>query len=119
MNKYPVVAASLLAMDGAWILGFAKSFYQRQLGHLMGDVKWLPIVAFYLVYTHAVVKLTGAPTTKEAALRGALLGAASYGAYNFTNAATLKDWPAGMTFVDLAWGTAMTAAAAALAQKYS
>ena len=109
--------ASLLAMDSAWILGFANSFYKTQLGPLMGPTKWWPIIAFYLIYAHAIVQLTDADDVITAAKRGALLGAASYGAYNFTNMAILKDWPVKVTGVDLAWGTTMTAIAAAIAKK--
>jgi uncharacterized membrane protein len=116
-KKYLVVIASLLAMDSAWILGFANSFYKKQLGSLMGPTKWWPVVAFYLVYTHAIVKLTDADDVVAAAKRGALLGAASYGAYNFTNMAILKNWTGKMTAIDLAWGTAMTATVAAIAKK--
>ena len=117
-KKAPVILASLLAMDGAWILGFARSFYKKQLGHLMGETKYPPIVAFYLVYTYAILRLTEADSIEKAALRGALLGAASYGAFNFTNHAILKGWTTKMTLIDLCWGTGMTATAAALANKF-
>jgi uncharacterized membrane protein len=119
MNKqYPIVLISLLAMDSAWILGFANNFYKKQLGALMGPTKWWPVIAFYIVYTHAIIKLTDASDVTTAAKRGALLGAASYGAYNFTNMAILKDWTAKMTAIDLAWGTAMTAIVAAIAKNF-
>jgi uncharacterized membrane protein len=49
----------------------------------------------------------------QAVLNGAFLGALAYGTYEFTNYATLKDWHPEMVAVDLAWGTALTAVAAA------
>lgn len=116
IKQHLAVLAALLAMDGAWILGFANSFYKKQIGHLMGETQWWPVVAFYLVYTHAIVRLTDASGPIPAAKLGALLGAASYGAYNFTNQAIIKDWPVKMTALDLAWGTSMTAVAAAIAE---
>ena len=80
----------------------------------MGPVRWWAVAAFYLVYSGAISGLTLDSDIKKAAYKGALLGAASYGAYNFTNAAILKDWPIEMTWPDLFWGTAMTAGTAAL-----
>jgi uncharacterized membrane protein len=41
-------------------------------------------------------------------LSGALLGLVAYGAYDFTNQATLRDWPVVVTIVDLAWGAILT-----------
>ena len=116
-KRYPIVLLSLLAMDGAWILGFANSFYKKQLGDLMGPTRWWAVVAFYLVYTHAIIRLTEDADVMSSAKRGALLGAASYGAYNFTNHAILKKWTPQMTAVDLTWGTSMTAIASAIAKK--
>ncbi len=41
--------------------------------------------------------------------RAVLLGLVSYGTYDLTNLATLKDWPVLITVVDLIWGTFVTA----------
>jgi uncharacterized membrane protein len=48
-----------------------------------------------------------APTVSLAAVYGALFGLVVYG-YS-----TLRQWPFVLTLVDVAWGTAATAAAAA------
>jgi uncharacterized membrane protein len=37
-----------------------------------------------------------------------------YGVYDFTNYSTLRQWPFALTLADVAWGTAATAAAAAV-----
>jgi uncharacterized membrane protein len=47
--------------------------------------------------------------------RGALLGLIAYGAYDFTNHATLAKWPVQVTVVDLLWGICVTALASAVA----
>ena len=44
---------------------------------------------------------------------GALFGFFAYATYDLSNLATLRDWPLRLTLVDIAWGTAVTAAAAA------
>jgi uncharacterized membrane protein len=38
----------------------------------------------------------------------------AYGTYELTNLATLRDWTWRMTLTDLAWGTVLTAVAAAI-----
>ena len=37
----------------------------------------------------------------------------AYATYDLTNLATLKQWPIGLSLVDIAWGTCVSAAAAA------
>jgi uncharacterized membrane protein len=43
----------------------------------------------------------------------ALMGAVSYGTYEFTNYAVMRDWSATMVAVDVTWGTVVTGATAA------
>jgi uncharacterized membrane protein len=40
----------------------------------------------------------------------ALFGLITYGTYDLTNLATLKDWPALLSIVDMLWGTVLTVA---------
>lgn len=49
----------------------------------------------------------------RAVLAGALFGFFAYATYDLSNLATLRGWPLRLTLVDIAWGTALTAAAAA------
>ena len=50
---------------------------------------------------------------QHAALLGAAFGFSAYATYNLSNWATLRGWPVSLTFVDIAWGTCLTAMAAA------
>lgn len=36
---------------------------------------------------------------------GMIFGLVTYGTYDLTNQATIKDWPIIITIVDLAWGS--------------
>ena len=45
---------------------------------------------------------------------GAILGLIAYGTYDFTNLATIKDWPVVVSVVDLMWGISLTTVAATL-----
>jgi uncharacterized membrane protein len=48
-------------------------------------------------------------------MTGALLGLVAYGTYDFTNQATLKNWPVIVTVVDLIWGAVITGSVSMLA----
>lgn len=113
------IAAFILVIDAVWLGLVAKGFYARQLGDLMLDQPRLGIAAlFYVMYSAAVVILASAPAARSSSLQdalllGAILGFVAYGTYDITNLATLKNWPFVMVLVDMAWGTALTAAASA------
>ncbi|WP_417435763.1 DUF2177 family protein [Hoeflea sp.] len=112
-------AVFILIIDAVWLGLVASGFYARQLGDLMLDSPKLSIAAvFYVMYSGVVVLLASAPafrsgSLQDALLLGAILGFAAYGTYDITNMATLKNWPLVMSLVDMAWGTALTAAASA------
>jgi uncharacterized membrane protein len=84
----------------------------------MADTPSLPVAAaFYLIYVGGVVVFAVAPALREASWSsaltlGALFGFLAYSTYDLTNLATLRDWPHALSFVDLAWGTALTGVSA-------
>lgn len=117
-----VYVASLLvffALDLTWLGVVAKDFYRAQLGHLMrADVQWPAALLFYLIYVAAIVILCIAPAVEKqslgrAAALGAVFGLAAYAAFDLTSLALLKDFPAKVVLVDLAWGTILTASVSA------
>lgn len=107
-----------LAIDFVWLSTATRFIYQPQIGHLLADQPNLVIAAaFYLVYVVGVVVFAVLPAANAgnwlmALGLGALLGLVAYGTYDFTNFATLRDWPPLVTFVDLAWGATLTAISA-------
>ncbi|MEJ0060556.1 MAG: DUF2177 family protein [Terricaulis sp.] len=112
---YAVTGGAFLALDAIWLTLMSGPFYRPQLGDLMRDKIVLgPSIAFYLIYVGVLTALIVAPATvpMRALWQGMLLGLAAYATYNLTNAATLKNWPGLLTYVDLAWGALATGAAA-------
>jgi len=113
---YLAVLVALAILDGLWLGVVSKDLYQREMGSLMADpIRVAPVIGFYLLYPIAVVYLclhTPPAGFGEAALRGFVLGAAAYAAYNLTNLAIIRGWPVGLTFIDWTWGSLVTAAAA-------
>lgn len=114
---YIAAAAVFLALDFVWLTFASRYFYRPQLGDLLAPDPNLAVAAiFYLVYVVGVVVFAVMPAhaAKSATMAlalGALLGLVAYGTYDFTNLATIRDWPAVVSFVDLAWGIFVTAVA--------
>lgn len=117
---YISTAAIFLTIDFIWLGLVAKNFYHEQLGHLMLDEVNLPMAAgFYLIYAVGIVIFAISPALQSgkwitALTLGALFGFFAYATYDFTNMATLKDWPFLMSYVDIAWGTFITGVSATL-----
>lgn len=119
---YISVLASLFILDGIWLASTGKAFYGKHLAHLMApSVSLLPVILFYLIYACGITVFVIFPALRSGVslghvfLFGALLGFVAYGAYDFTNQATLRDWPIMVTIVDLVWGALLTGMASMIA----
>jgi uncharacterized membrane protein len=55
-----------------------------------------------------------AESLRTAALNGALFGFFAYATYDLTNQATVRNWTTTLSLADMAWGTVLSAAAAAI-----
>jgi uncharacterized membrane protein len=119
VRTYAATALTLLGLDAVWLTFMADVLYRPAIGHLMAQrFALLPALAFYVIYIAGVVVFAVAPGVAArrwtvALARGALLGLIAYATYDLTNQATLIRWPWLLTFADLAWGTFLTAVAAA------
>lgn len=116
---YFTAAGMFLLLDGVWLGLIARDIYRAQIGHLLApDFRVVPAALFYLMYVAGVVYFAILPALasgrwQDALIPGAVLGFIAYGTYDFTSWAVMRDWPAGITVLDLAWGTLLTMAAAA------
>lgn len=128
MNKIIVAYFSslitLLLIDGTWLTLMSKRFYAPLLGNLLAtNIKIVPIVLFYLIYAGGITifiilpALQGSYSALKIISLGGLLGLVAYGAYDFTNHATLQNWSTLLTVVDLFWGVTLTALTAIIATK--
>ena len=105
-------------IDTLWLGFLARDYYRGALGDLLArNFNLWAVLAFYIVYCLGILIFAVMPALRADSLLtalgyGALLGFFCYATYDLTNMATLRDWPLGMSFVDMAWGTALTAIAA-------
>lgn len=125
MNYIYAYITSLLTMtvlDAAWLGLIAPKFYKKHIGFIMADKpNWFAAAAFYLIFILGVTLFVVYPGWRESwaivkvGLLGALFGLVTYATYDLTNHATLKNWPAIVTGVDMVWGTVLTAAVSIVA----
>jgi uncharacterized membrane protein len=112
LRHFGVALVALAILDGLWLGVAMKDFYRRSLWHLARtaggglDPIWPVAILVYPVLACglAVLVLPRARTPVDALWLGALFGAVTYAVYDLTNHATLRDWPAAMTLIDIAWG---------------
>ncbi len=108
--------AVMLALDLLWIGVVARGLYQADLGHLLRPQPDLAAAAaFYLLYPVGLVIFAGIADGGwgRAALFGAAFGFFAYMTYDLTVLAVMRDVPWRIALIDLAWGTAVSAAASA------
>ncbi|MFS1701417.1 DUF2177 family protein [Aestuariibacter sp. GS-14] len=110
---YGVMLLTFAILDGVWLGVVAKNLYAYSLsGLLRSDLIVWPWIIFYLGYCGAILYLAVIPSRRyrlTAFVRGAVLGAAAYGAYNLTCYSIIADWPIPITLIDWMWGTTATA----------
>lgn len=116
LKLYFITLFAFLGIDSLWLGLVAPKFYRAEIGHLMAATpNLLAAGVFYLLFIAVLIYFVVEPalrvgTTRDAWVRGALFGLVTYGTYDLTNLATLREWPLLVTVVDLAWGTVLTAA---------
>ncbi len=117
---YVATLVVFLAIDSVWLTVTANTLYKPTLGDiLLPQFLPAPAIAFYLVFVVGVVIFAVTPAIQsgnwtQALLYGALFGFFSYGVYDFTNWATLRNWTWQITVADVCWGTALTGVSATL-----
>jgi uncharacterized membrane protein len=119
LAAYAGTVIVMVLLDLLWLGVIAKPLYQQGIGHLMTDKPNVPVaVLFYALFglglvIFAVLPAGPAPSWAKTVGMAALFGFFAYATYDLTNLATLKQWPIGLSLIDMAWGTCVSGAAAA------
>lgn len=117
LSIYLLTIPVFFLIDMLWLGLVASKFYKAQIGFLLGPVNWPAAILFYLIYIVGIIIFAVHPALlagsfSKAILFGALFGFFAYATYDFTNLATLKDWPLLVSMVDVLWGTILTSSVA-------
>lgn len=122
-NWIPAYLVSMVVMfllDLIWLSQLAKPIYAQGIGHLMAaEPNLLYAVLFYLVFVFGLMWYGVKPNLQTSGVKatffaGATFGFFIYASYDLTNLALLKEWPLGMSVMDLTWGTLLSGAIASV-----
>jgi uncharacterized membrane protein len=125
MNAAEAIVGSAITvglLDAGWLTlrynYHNDLFYKIQKSEM--NPRLIPAVLIYLLIPVAIFlyAVRDATNTKEAALKGALIGFILYAFYDLTNFATLTNYTLDMTLTDIAWGTAVCTVGAAVGYRF-
>jgi uncharacterized membrane protein len=120
LRNYAIALPLFILIDFAWIGFIMKNVYLREMGALgrTYDGVFKPLIAAALIawalipagiVIFAVPRLTPDSNIAVVLGWGGLFGGITYGIYDFTNLATLKDYSIRLTVIDTAWGATLSA----------
>ncbi|MDB5964780.1 MAG: hypothetical protein JWQ72_1280 [Polaromonas sp.] len=116
---YAAVLVTMVVIDAIWLRVIAVSWYEAGMGSLLAPSPNLFAAGlFYLLFPlglliFAVLPDAAGSSILKVATMGALFGFFAYATYDLTNLAVIKDWPVGLTALDMAWGTVLSGVASA------
>jgi uncharacterized membrane protein len=112
---YLVTLFVIVPIDILFLGVIAKGFFTSQVGHLLGEIKLVPAVLFYLAYVAGILIFVsggGGATWQSTLLYGALFGFFCYATFELTSMSMLKNWSWAVVVLDIAWGSFVTAVSA-------
>ena len=116
MNRYAalylVTLLVIVPLDFLFLGVVAKDFFTSQVGNMLGEIKLVPAILFYLLYVVGIVIfVSGSPgaSWQTTLLFGALFGLFCYATFDLTSLALLKNWSRAVAAVDVSWGALVTA----------
>ncbi|MBN2312909.1 MAG: DUF2177 family protein [Sedimentisphaerales bacterium] len=115
LKLYVATLVTFLAIDMIWLGLIARRFYAKYLGFLLSAKPiWSAAILFYLLFVAGILVFVVLPgfhinSAKRVFLLGALFGLVTYGTYDLTNLALVKEWPWIVTVIDMGWGAILAA----------
>lgn len=107
---YLAVFLTMFLIDMIWLRVIAVTWYQQGMSeHLAEAPNLLAAALFYLMFPvglmiFAIIPAEAGSAVLKVAGMGALFGFFAYATYDLTNLAVLKNWPVGLSALDIAWG---------------
>ena len=114
--QYVVATVVFCVLDLLWLGTVAEDTYARHLGDLLAPSPNVGAAfVFYAIFVAGLLYFVIHPAVaagswRRAAGAGAFFGFVTYATWDLTNLAVLRDFPAALVPIDLAWGTFLAAA---------
>src|SRR6202011_1149409 len=115
IGLYLATLIVMVPVDLVFLGLVAKGFFTSEVGDMLGEIRPLPAVLFYLLYVVGILVFVsggGEATFPSGLLYGALLGLFCYATFELTSLSILKHWTWRVAAVDAGWGSLMTAVSA-------
>ncbi len=112
LKVFLLTLPAFLAVDAIWLGLVAKKFISRHMEPFALTLRLVPGLLVYVLLVAGNILMPvqlAAGNITLALFYGAAFGLATYGTYDLTNYATLKDYSPVMTAVDLVWGSSVMA----------
>jgi uncharacterized membrane protein len=106
----------IVPIDFLFLGIIAKGFFTAEVGDMLGEVRPLPAILFYLLYVVGILIFVSgqvSATWQSALSYGALFGFFCYATFELTSLSLLKHWTWPVVAVDVCWGSLVTAVSAA------
>jgi uncharacterized membrane protein len=117
---YIATLITFVGIDMVWLGWAARATYVAEMGDLIRkQPNVTAAVAFYLLYAAGLVFFAIMPGLKagsvvQAMVLGGFMGLIAYGTYDLTNLSVLNGYSVKIALIDLAWGTVLSGATAAI-----
>lgn len=102
----------LVPADFLFLGKVAKAFFTSQVGDMLGEIRLVPAILFYLLYVAGILVFVSAPpgtTWRSTLLYGALFGLFCYATFELTSLSLLRHWTWPVVLLDVSWGAFVTA----------
>ena len=115
MNRYVVLYLAtlivLIPIDFLFLGVVAKGFFTSEVGDMLGEIRPLPAILFYVIYVAGILIFVSGPisaTWQTTLSYGALFGLFCYATFDLTSLSLLKHWTWPVVAVDVCWGSLVT-----------
>ena len=116
MNRYVVLYLAtlivLIPIDFLFLGLVAKGFFTSQVGDMLGEIRLVPAILFYLFYVIGILVFVSGEagaTWQSTLLYGGLFGFFCYATFELTSLSLLKHWTWPVVIADVSWGIFVTA----------
>jgi uncharacterized membrane protein len=109
---YLATLVVLIPFDFLFLGVVAKGFFTSEVGDMLGEIRPVPAILFYLLYVAGILIFVSGPPSanwQTTLWYGALFGLFCYATFDLTALSLLRQWSWPVAIVDVSWGACVTA----------
>jgi len=113
---YLATLVVLIPIDFLFLGLVARGFFASEVGDMLGEIRLLPAILFYLLYVLGILIFVSGPasaTWRSTLGYGALFGLFCNATFELTALSLLRHWTWPVVMLDVSWGCLVTAISSA------